>query len=407
MATIMRDGNWTKFGQGRWHYTPPYMGPKNELRPYRGPPVTQIPHRDLRDTPSRGPGGVLPGPGPSAGGRYRWQGVNPNPGVPTTWKQAWRMGQAWQLGRKAMRLNPVGRAVDLGFTLLDLWQVTDPADPNRTWDFEGTGWRMKCSVPNPIWQVGTRTTSDPNLWCDLPGQLFQWDVPGPGVNLNTPPDIRWFAFGPKTGLHPVYRMTLHTQWTRNNPPPAQIPWLGPKPATVQPMPHNLAPPAPWPDPYGPPSRQRHRREDPRRRTRPSSRVRVRTKPAPYQPVPPYTPVKTLPRPGEEKRVIRDPWIGDFYGKLTEVKDALKCIEKNTKGYRPQGGLFTRMANLSGHIYRNPHSVDWRGVGSCLVANQIEDAVIGKVNQLANQITKSPYWKRPFGVGRGGFSVRMN
>lgn len=405
MATIMRDGNWTHFGKGRWHYTPPYMGPRNQLRPYRGPPIQPRPYQDLREAPSRGPGGVLPGPGPAAGGRYRWQGVNPNPGAPATWKQAWRLGQAWKLGRAAARLNPVGRAIDVGFTLLDLWQQTEPPDPNGTWDFAGSGWNQICSMPNPVWTKVRWAAFDPNLRCGLSGQVWSGDAPAPGTPINVPAGVRWFSFGPTSTFG--MRMRLGTQWGRSTPGPDVIPWVGPTPGVVQPMPHALAPPAPWPDPYGPPQRDRERRRDPRRRTAPRGRTRVRTKPAPYQPVPPYTPVKTLPRPGEEKRVIRDPWIGDFYGKLTEVKDALKCIEKNTKGYRPQGGLFTRMANLSGHIYRNPHSVDWRGVGSCLVANQIEDAVIGKVNKLANQITKSPYWKRPFGVGRGGFSVRMN
>jgi len=413
MATIMRDGNWTKFGPGgRWHYTPPYQGPRNPLAPYRGKPIAQMPNQDLRNFGDKriAPGGVLPGPGPSAGGRYKWYGPQKNLGQPSMWQTGGKLAKwGW---KGARRLSPIGRALDLGFQLMDLWQVTQEEDPF----YMPSGWSLRCQNGlGPFnkyrMAVGPNNQCVQVFTCTLNGQVYDGDW-GPGSKIvlpDVPPHsklltVAALSFGPASlsGMRFNMRKTITACWPNQlggqiGPKPDPLEW---RPRITQPMP--VTPPKPAPDPLGRP------KSDPRTRPMPSlaGKPRTRTKPSPYYPNPPSTPVKTLPKPGEEKWVLRDPWIGDFYGKLTEVKDALKCIEKNTKGYRPKGGLFARMANLSAHIYRNPHSVDWRGVGDCLVANQIEDAVIGKVNQLANQITKSPYWVRPVGVGRGGFAVRM-
>lgn len=430
MARVM-EGNWTHFGDkgGRWHYTPAYNPPARQpgrvLAPPRGHGQPAKPSAYNKYT--------LPGPGPKAGGRYSiyapsWQNPKPSPGVPTPFSSNWKgagsynarhlAAQAWRLGRLARKISPVGRALDIGFQLLDTWAQTSPGGLHVP-----DGWAEICRSGNGPFEAYTlapdrinNVCGTYNIGCDTVGTLISGDV-GPGMSLSGDTSSwpctglssryinRAYGLGPKRlggtrmDVHLVYGACVDRRCGEPRLDPDPIEWRSP---LYSPMP-NLQVPVPVPSP-GPRVRVR-----PRAAPRPGvvSRPGVRSKPAPYYPHPPSTPVPTLPKRGETKKVLRDPWIADFYGRLTELKDALKCIEKNTKGYRPKGGLFNRMSNLAGHIYARPHSVDWVGVGKCLVANHVEDAVIGKVNQLANQITRSPYWVRPVGVGRGGFSMRMN
>lgn len=96
-------------------------------------------------------------------------------------------------------------------------------------------------------------------------------------------------------------------------------------------------------------------------------------------------------------------LGDFYGLLTELKDFLEVLDDAIPGNPCHGlGLHKQFAC----VMQNLHRVDpTRAVGG-FVANQFEDFAIGKMNQLANQITKNQYYRRPVGVGAGSFGTRM-
>lgn len=96
-------------------------------------------------------------------------------------------------------------------------------------------------------------------------------------------------------------------------------------------------------------------------------------------------------------------LGDFYGLLTELKDFLDVLDDAIPGNPCHGlGLHKKFAC----VMQNLHRVDpTRAVGG-FVTNQFEDFAIGKMNQLANQITKNQYYRRPVGVGAGSFGTRM-
>ena len=419
MATIMREGNWTHFRDGgRWHYTPPYEGPKNPLAPYKGHPPRDTGGNDLRQygNPRIGPRGTLPGPGPQAGGRYHWYGPQPNPGMPTPFKNPYNkfargLGLAGKLARK---LSPVGRALDVGFQLLDLWQQTDPGNPQGGYDFGPAS--MNCCFQNDTKDALTTValSSTPCglgslINCGLSGQLYSQGFPhtpwvyGDPIPTNTTTRYMGVYLGRRHGLPSIPRMVLREIWWLDRGPtgpyPTSIPWKDPSPAVTQPMPANLTPPQSYPDPY------------PRERTRPRTRPRagVRTKPAPYNDGNTPTPGRTLPKPGEKKWKFPDYGIpGEIYGWLTEIKDGLKCFEKNLRGHRiPKGGgLHERIYMAAQYAYLHPDRLDGAGFIKCMIANHFEDKLIGKANQLANKITQSPYWQRPVGVGAGNWSLRM-
>lgn len=361
---------------------------------------------------------TLPGPGPAAGGRYNmyWPGQGvpaPKPGIPPPASSDWygpgspfqqaRRAAAWALGRKIARLHPVGRFVDVGFALMDGdWGITKPGQPAVPKGYQfGANWIKRCDIGGVKDVVSWSTSAISTLPCPLPGQ-----VPNAYVGTAIPNSSRWVGIGAEASKVP-WRYNVREQWylPSNRPlaPPvwnpgqaAQAPRVAPAPDTV---------PRSSPDPYWDPKAKR--------RTIPRPAVGVRTKPAPYydgtNKDPNGVDVPSLPRPREEKHKFPGYGIiGDVYGTLTEIKDGLKCVEKNVRGFRiPKGaGLAQRIHAVGQYMYERPHTVDWGGITKCMIANHIEDKVIGKVNKLANQITKSPYWTRPVGVGTGSWAIRM-
>lgn len=362
---------------------------------------------------------ILPGPGPKAGGRYHVMG----PGAPSGFRTprsgvhlppvvdspfARNVLRAGQLARMLGRFGPVGRAIDLAGYAMDLWQVTQEGVPGGDfYPYDMSGFTRICRSQDPPYGHIKWSSNDPHLPCGTPSQVPNTWI-GSGVAI--PINMRWVSYG-KTNPGAT-RMPLSEQWYREDGltsprpyvPPPGLQWPLPVPAVVQPMPGTATPPAP----------------SSQERSQPRPRAVTRPLPRPYEePLPsgipggggpgsPGTHVRH-PSPGEEKWVLKDPWIGKIYGKLTEMGDALDCLEDNMKGYRKprdDNGLDQRMIRAAAFLYQHPNDVDWKGFAKCMVVNNVKDAVIGKANQLANRITKSPYWKRPVGVGRGGFSQRF-
>lgn len=362
---------------------------------------------------------TLPGPGPSAGGRYNMyypgqptkpRNVTPRPATSSFyeeggWNDALKKAAMKGLVRQIARLSPYGKALDLGFSLMTGdWGITDPGSPavGPTLPLTGSGWQQLCRSTGSLQKMSYYASVNNTPYCTLGLQVPHNNY---GVGIAIPAGQRTLYIGPATNNGT--RFTIASHWIRPAPAPTPaVSWTPAIPArqrVVQPLPASM--PESYPDPYHDPSAGP--------RPRPSTATGVRYKPSPYNPPPDKrppgeTPVKNLPQKGEQKYKVPDTgWIGDLYGFLTEIKDGLKCYEKNAKGLRPKGGLADRIARAAAHTALNPDSIDWEGFIKCLVYNHFEDAAIGKANQLANRITKNPYWKRPVGVGAGTWSARMS
>lgn len=99
-----------------------------------------------------------------------------------------------------------------------------------------------------------------------------------------------------------------------------------------------------------------------------------------------------------------------YGKVTEVQDVVKCLEKSLpRGHpcrRKGRGLDERAACLISHA----DDIDLAAAATCIAADQVTDAVIGKLSRGASRnLQRSPYTpKRPYPLGplTGGFGARM-
>lgn len=99
-----------------------------------------------------------------------------------------------------------------------------------------------------------------------------------------------------------------------------------------------------------------------------------------------------------------------YGKVTEVADIVKCLEKSLpKGHpcrRMGRGLHERVACVIEHAA----DIDLGAAATCIATDQVQDAVIGKLSRGASRnLQSSPYTpKRPYPLGplTGGFGARM-
>jgi len=367
---------------------------------------------------------TLPGPGPKAGGRYNaW--VNPKQalGMPTPFKGPLKWGKF--LGRA----NPWMRGLDLGFQLLDMWTTTQEEDP-----FYGPGWTKVCDIsPAPVTDyIGPLYLSDRDCNYTNPGNCGltnqvptgPWGPGSVGPTLSRGNCIALSAnvtrtasmwFGPGTQISPISRRMTLTKgfvacWSRrcatHGYPPAPIRYL---PPVVQPLP-DAAPPLPaqreqyQPRPRSRPRVERQPRTGIRLDGKPSPDTQTGTKNPPYQP--PGSDHPHLPTKGEKKKIVYDPRIAKLYGWLTGVKDGLKCYEE-AMNIRPKGGLHDRLWRAAEKTIKDGATTEeLYAFVECLVINNYQDKLIGKANQLANRITKSEYWVRPVGVGRGMFSQRM-
>lgn len=165
-------------------------------------------------------------------------------------------------------------------------------------------------------------------------------------------------------------------------------------------------------------------------TRTRTRQRPRDRPAPYQSpatqvsVPPKggQPVETpvihdhLP-PGrnirERKKHLHAGALAKLYGKFTEVADVIDCAIKNIKAPKGKGYRHNKSARYGGlhrkaqYVYNNLDRLDVGGFLSCVAQDNLEDFMVGKANQLANNITKHNTYGRPVGVGSGSYGQRMS
>lgn len=431
-----------------------YFGQKSKNRirlrsPMGGPPAlrppTPLSPRGGGGNPNpynqRGTKGVLPGPGPNAGGRYHWYGPGfPQPGagpiktprsIPDT---GWgRRMQHGMLRKSLGLLGPIGKSLSLAGDLMDLWAMTQEEVPGGQfykYNMELSGFELLkecppaggtfCGVPVVPYcgpdEVVKWTSNDPNLSCGTVGQTGYLPISTATIpNSN----VGWVSYGP-TNHGTIGRMQIRLQWRKvvTSQPMVLGPWQYPQPipAVVQPIPGPATPPEPAYEEAGYPEPTRQPGVSPRPGVKPGTKM------------PPYwnpgTGVPNLPKPGEEKWVLKDPKIADIYGKLTEMGDALDCFEKNSyqwkgskigdgkiirhekKGRASKDPLHERLLRAAGRIAYRPETVDWAGFLECMVIENAKDEVIGRANKLANRITRNPYYKRPVGVGRGAFAQRF-
>lgn len=417
------------FGRASGPLRPPTPVEPRPVQPYKNKPLGQ---KRL----------TLPGPGPKAGGRY---GVtlpfqyDPRNSASEDMQRYFHQRKALEYSKKGLpspfktmkgilrRSNPWMRGLDLGFQLLDMWQTIQQEDPIKL----SGSWQEHCRTGLQVFtdyrilpSLSQSTCNQVNGTCGQTGQITSGSW-GPGSSITHPgysgcsniynQSMHSIAFGPGTGSGASRRMTFARviKWCQEircpgqGPSPTPIVWA---PPVVVRVPRAEPPPAPreaWQ-----PRRQRRDKPRPDARTRTRSRTGLdpRTNPRGQGYKPPYWPVKQdhpdLPLPGEEKRKIIDPRIAQWYGWLTEMKDALKCFEKSL-GVRPKGGLHDRIIAVATRAVERGITVEqFADVQDCMRSNDARDFVIGKANRLANRITKNQYWRRPFGIGRGGFAVRM-
>lgn len=358
-------------------------------------------------------------PSGSAGGPARV----PNTGTPRSampYAGAMARGRAANTARILRGLfGPVG----LALTLVDLteWMMTQPeTNIPAAWDIPA-GW-MKCPTPNcegPIDYYGwASTTGDcaPFATCPV-GQAVSSLSTGngtlPGVVHPTRRGLIMCDHTSGTIGTSGARYTMRHQFIRASSAVKTLPQFMPatvKPRVVQPAPATLAPPRPSDAVKTYP------------RARPRDRPRARPNPRPWEVpavtinVPPKGPQTITdtphplqpPGPGmkEKKWRLTDPKLAKFYGTLTEFADAADCAIKNIANKKRRPPPPKTLHGKLKYIHDNMGDLDMAGFAMCLAADHIEDKIIGKVNQLANRITKDKNWVRPVGVGRGSFGARM-
>lgn len=366
----------------------------------KGGPLTRppagAPYNPIRGTPGMGGGPLLERPGKQidlSPKDYKW--IDPAPqkwGSPGFRRAMNAAARGARFARMLKLFGPVGRALDLLGEPMDLWQRTQQPGL-QPYDWAAHGWTIRHSCPAGTTCSHLPATALTGIWnCGLlsPAQFAT-------VQANYPVTTRsaeeWY--GLTQGAADMCalwggsgRWATLRQWERPAPAPApDIPTLTePKPQITQPMPADLAPPAPA---FGP---QTHQPRKP-----PAGRV------PPYvQDGHPNVPDK----PGRTKWKVPRQWVGEIYGGLTEIGDAMDCAEKAMYGKVQKGPLQDRMMQLAQDLADRPKDFRTLSFLKCMVVNNLSDAVIGKANKLANRITKSPYWVRPTGVGAGSWAARM-
>lgn len=110
-------------------------------------------------------------------------------------------------------------------------------------------------------------------------------------------------------------------------------------------------------------------------------------------------------------------VKEVWGALTEVDDALDCMEKSFKKNPDPRHLKHVPINhrLDLRLYRlireaNAGNIDWQAFVNCMAVNNFQDKIIGRLGGgAARQLNRSPYAPRGRayrGFGTGGFSTRM-
>lgn len=327
-----------------------------------------------------------------------------------------------------------------GFQVLDYLnpaKYTGPKAYVLPWAYTYHWGMYDCGVTTKFLGRTDGGALDEFVFACLAGQIPQFGNIGVGggtdignlggtITLPVGTDMRSsLTIGRWNGQNPPVRMTLVEHWYYpfTSPgvlgQPVPIPLV---PTYGQPTP-TLRPPTPAGDietGYGPgpkpvggpkplPDNRRTLRPDVGPEPDPVTRA-----PPHGPPLPPYIEPETghpnLPdKKGRKKFKIKYGKAGKLYGFLTEIGDALDCVEKHFNaptGPKLAGGMAGRALRLADAIYHNPNALDVPNFLACMIEQQLQDKLIGKASGLANQITKSPYWVRPVGVDAGHWAVRM-
>lgn len=249
-----------------------------------------------------------------------------------------------------------------------------------------------------------------------PGQVFNTDHSPveygddfviPAINGGGMPSV---TLGRRNNSVLAPRMTVIEHFGWANPQPTGPQPVQYRPPAVGPIP-GLKPPRPEPAGHGEPSPGAepppHEKGDP---------------PLDKPDGPPIPPHKNYPPdadgPKGKWRFKYGP-LWKIYGWLTELEDFLECYEKSVYGPERarkagQKPLQERMLDLAYNMYYTPPTEqEFADMTACMYSNGASDAAIGKWSKMADEITKSPYWKSPYGptagyggVGKGGPSVRF-
>lgn len=115
-----------------------------------------------------------------------------------------------------------------------------------------------------------------------------------------------------------------------------------------------------------------------------------------RPAPPHVP--RPPRPGEREIKAQVPWPAGLAAKgfhtLTEIMDAADCLFNALPGKtrrRYPGGLHNKVRAIA----ENSDQIDWGSAIQCLVANQVEDAIVGGLAGRAGRAyTRATGGRRP-------------
>lgn len=323
--------------------------------------------------------------------------------------------------RRPGKLAPFGAPVGRGS------EIGDYKDNDPMGVFRPAGYRLP-GLPEPDYHWGpydcgitnrlaSRTDngwlSPESTFACAPGQVFNTDhspleygddIIIPSVSGGGMPSI---TLGRRNASILAPRMTLIEHWGWANPVPTGAQPMPFYPPEVGPVP-GLKPPEPEPDLAKPsPGAGPGPKGDPDPETR--------RPPAGDPPLPPPVPQYPDADGEDEKWKFYYGPLWKLYGWLTELSDFIDCFEKSMYGKADKkSGLHKRLLNMMYEMYyRPPNAQQFGEMTSCLYANGATDSMIGKWAKMADQITKSPYYKRPVGptagyggVGKGGPSVRF-
>jgi len=453
-GTYEHSGNWTRFlddPPGHMRYTPPPT--YNPLAPYTGPRPVDRPYKDLRES--------KPKVGTGAGKPWKDMNMSRDPvtgtwglsdPVPTKPRGRYRPPKL-PLPKWATPLSGMANFAGLAG---EAWDWLDPAIQGPS------GYQWPGDKPSYHWgpyncgntpYIGYRVDSgclNEGTFACLPGQVMEGNLPYNrryGQTLNLPRSHsghRSVTLGRWNG---ATRFTVIEHWCwlpGQNPgvlsPGNPIVYI---PTKAAPLPMGIPPPPDIVD-KGPGGKtggagatgswgdaddddDDETKDDPKPDDLPDVwrppwlEKPTDTKPGGKRPRPPIIHVGNKPtypdKPGDEKRRFESgsaaaklyglyQRAGDNYGMLTEIGDALDCMEKAAgRGYKAPKGLHNRIAKMADHL-ASGGGMNMGQLGGCLISNQVSDYVIGKVNQIASQAAVSnPYWRRPVGPGAGSYMQR--
>lgn len=137
-------------------------------------------------------------------------------------------------------------------------------------------------------------------------------------------------------------------------------------------------------------------------------------------VPPTDTYSQPPAPGEKERKVtlgKGGAPGRIFGTITEIGDFVDCLFSAIPfKQRLKDGVTKRLPKNAQKLSSNPKfqdvglvkkaqyivakydTIDIAKAINCLVVNEIQDRAIGTANQMANNITKNPYWVSSRGTG---------